>query len=420
MHLTRNKHKALAVQSNTLFKRIYEICFFVLFTGYFLFYEVRTLQFGFVVIGLVGSLIITLNKLYLSAFKFPLNVIWYFLFFVLAEISAIWAHSPENAVNRYLRLMVILIVILLGISQYVDTTSDAEILLKIFVFSVFLISSVQLIFTPSSEWASGYFGSVVGGHNTNTFGFVCSMSLIITFYFAYTKSKRSYYLLTVFFLVCCIFSSSRKAVGISMIGAFLVILMAFRKKNHLLHLIISSFTLCFVVVLFFIDQTLYEIIGFRFESLLNLMVSGTTQSESSLLLRDYFIQFAKILFEEKPLFGHGFANFSVLLSTESNVNQNFYAHNNYWEILADLGVLGFIVYYWFYAVIFFKLVVRLFKEKNNTLLSLGLVLLISQLILEWGVVSMASFYPQIVVSLIYTCSYASDSKRKFHYAPRQI
>ena len=419
MPLVKNNRRNASIEGNTLFKRIYEICLFILIVGYFLFYETRMFQIAFVGVGLAGSLIITASKIYISRFKLPLNTIWYFIFFVLTEISAIWAYSPDNATSNYFRLMVILLFISLGITQYVDSTTDAEVLLKIFTCSALLVALIQLFSTPISEWGAGYFGSKIGGHNSNTFGFVCSMSSVISFYLGYIKNKHYHYIFVLVFVVCCLLTSSRKAFAISFVGFLLIILLARKKKHHLIHFAVAMGISFFALVLIIVDQTLYSIVGYRFESTFDFMSSGTTD-ETSLFLREYFINFAKILFFEKPIIGHGFANFSIILAAEGDVSKEVYAHNNYWEILADLGIVGFITYYWFYAFILIKLIIRFFKEKSNSLSILALAMIISQLILEFGLVSMTSFYPQILLSLIYVCSYASSSKRQYHYSPLQI
>ncbi len=420
MSLFKKRKPVVLTEGNALVETIYEICTFLLFTGYFLFYDNRGLQLAFVCIGLGGSALICISKAYESRLKLPLNTIWYSLFFILAEVSAFWAHSPENATSRYLRLMLVLIAVSLGISQYADTTEHCEKLLRIFMFSSVIVSVAQLVFTPVSDWTDRFFGSEVGGNNPNTFGYVVAMGAIISFYFSYIKSKKLYYIFIPVLLMCSVFSSSRKSIGAIIFGIFLIILFSKSKKHRYIHLFLLGIFAIGVLILLFADEKLYRIIGWRFEAMLEYFTKSKVNVDTSLSMREYFIGFAQFLFKEKPIYGQGFANFAILLSTESQINAETYAHNNYWEILADLGLIGFVVYYWFYAVILIKLIIHLFQNKNVMLSTLALAMLISQLILEVGVVSMASFYPQIVMSLIYVCTYASNSQRKFHYSPTKM
>ncbi|MBQ8783954.1 MAG: O-antigen ligase family protein [Clostridia bacterium] len=417
MSLIKKRNTIAPAEGNTFFETLFEICTYLLLTGYFLFYDNRSLQLVFVCIGLAGSALLFFSKAYLSKLKLPLNTIWYLIFFVLAELSALWAHSPENAANSYFRLMIIMLVIGLGITQYIDNVIQVERIIKIFVFASLTFSVAQFLFTPISNLTNGYLGSSIGGNNTNTFGYIVTIAAIASFFFAYIKNLKSYYFFTIFSIICCFLSSSRKSLIVTFVGIFLLILFSHKKKNRFAHLLVGV-TLAFLVfILMFEDEVLYNIVGERFESMFDFFLVGNTSREGSLSLRTYFIEFAKILLKEKPVLGHGFANFVTIVDSESNLSMGYSAHNNYWEILADLGVVGFIIYYWFYFFLFIKFIIKMFKEKDNEILALALTLLICQFAFEYGLITMASFYPQIVMSLIYVCSYASNSKRKFHYSP---
>ncbi len=420
MSLFKKRKPASLTEGNALVDTIYEICTFLLFTGYFLFYDNRGLQLAFVCIGLGGTLLLFLSKVRTSRMKVPINTIWYLLFFFLAELSALWAHSPEDAIISYLRLMMVLLVIGFGITLYVDTTAQAERLIKVFVFSAFVFSAVQFFFTPLSDLLNGFFGSAVGDNNTNNYGYIVSVCTIITFYFAYIKNQKSYYIFVLFFIICCFLSSSRKSLIITFVGVFLLVFFSSNKRNRFFHIFIGLLFAVTFVILMFEDEFLYNVIGNRFDSMLKFLISGYNPKETSMSLRAYFIEFAKILLTEKPLLGHGFANFLTIIASEGNLDMGYTTHNNYWEILADLGVVGFITYYWFYLFIAIKLVIKMFKEKDNTLIPLAISLIISQFAVEYGLITMASFYPQIVMSLIYVCTYASNSQRKFHYSPTKM
>ena len=420
MSLFKKRKPVVLTEGNALVETIYEICTFLLFTGYFLFYDNRGFQLAFVCIGLAGTLLLFLSKVRTSHMKIPINTIWYLLFFVLAELSALWAHSPEDAIISYLRLMMVLLVIGFGITLYVDTTAQAERLIKVFVFSAFVFSAVQFFFTPSSDLLNGFFGSAVGDNNTNNYGYIVSVCTIIAVYFAYVKNQKSYYFFALFFIVCCFLSSSRKSLIITFVGVFLLVLFSSSKKNRFFHIFIGLLFAVMFVILMFEDEFLYNIIGNRFDSMLKFLISGYNPKETSMSLRAYFIEFAKILLREKPLLGHGFANFLTIIASEGDLDMGYTTHNNYWEILADLGVVGFITYYWFYLFISIKLIIKMLKEKDNTIIPLALSLIISQFAVEYGLITMASFYPQIVMSLIYVCTYASNSQRKFHYSPTKM
>lgn len=420
MSLFKKRKPVVLTEGNALVETIYEICTFLLFTGYFLFYDNRGLQLAFVCIGLGGSALICISKSYISSLKFPVGTVWYLLFFGLAELSALWAISPENAASSYFRLMIVILFISLGITQYVDTTLHAERIVKIFIFSSSAFSLVQVLFTPMDAMLNGYLGSEIGGNNTNIYGYIVAVAAIASFYFAYIKNCKSYYLHAFFLAICCFMSSSRKSLIITFVGIFCLIVFAVRKKNRFLHLFCGFLATVAVFILMFEDDVLYNIVGKRFDSMLDFILTGSSTKEGSIALRSYFVEFAKILLKEKPFLGHGFSNFLTIIASESNLTMGYTAHNNYWEILADLGIIGFIVYYWFYLYLLIKLLFKLYRDKDNSILVLALTLLVCQVCFEFGLITMTSFYPQIVMSLIYVCTYASNSQRKFHYSPTKM
>ncbi len=401
-------------QGNTFFSRLFEIGFFVLLVGYFIFHNKRIPMIICTAFGLVCGLVFMLNKAKNHKIKIPSYTVWYFLFFVYAEFSSFWAMNPNISVRMYLVIMILMLLISLFVPQYTDTVSQAETILKIFIFSTLFISLIQLVYTPIDSWFSGFFGSAVGNNNTNHYGFLVMASAIISFYFAYSKSEKNYYWLVLVFFLFCVLSSSRKSILFALFGIICIILFSFKKRFHILHFAIIATLATLSILLIMEVEVLYNVAGVRFTSLIEHYIYGEN-SDGSLSMREYFIDFAKLLFEEKPILGHGFANFAKIFSTQSDSSWSVYAHNNYWEILADLGIVGFIIYYWYYLFLLIKLVVKIIKERDNPLPILGLSLLISEIILEWGVVSMTTFQPQVVLILISICSLVSNSNRRYHY-----
>ncbi len=402
-------------QGRSFFSHLFEIGLFVLLLGYFIFHNSRAPMVASAAFGIFSFVVFTIHNLKTHKFKIPLCFVWYFLFFVYAEASSFWAFNPYVTARYYLVIMVLMLLLFFFIPQYTDNIDQAEIILKVFVYFALINSLIQLIATPFGEWFSGTFGFNVGGNNVNQYGFVVMVASIVSFYFAYLKNQKLYYLYTVLLFIFCIFSRSRKTVLLSIAGIALIIFLAFKKRKHFLHLFAVLFISVVTLIFLMENETLYNAVGFRFESFINHYIFNIEGSDSSLGLREYFIDFAKLLFDEKPLFGHGFASFSNLFGLESDVSWAVYAHNNYWQILADLGITGFIIYYWFYLFLAVKLIIKLFKEKDNPLPILAVSLLIVEFFVEWGFVSMTNFHALFSMLLIYICSFVSNSNRKYHY-----
>lgn len=400
---------------------IYEICLYILLTGYFLFYSQRVLMLLCVAIGVVGTVIISYSKARSMSLRLPVNTLWYLIFFGFAEASSLWAVSASQAFLTYIRLMLLILIISVGVPQYVRTVNDLTRLMKIFMFAALTCGVVEFLMTPPETIKDGWLGSYFSNNNPNTFGYIVLCSTIMSFYLAYVKRQRIWYLFAVIFFMFCLLSSSRKAMLISIFGVCLVIFFSFGRKRHWLHLVLTAFAALMLIILSLKIDFLYDIIGRRIVTMLNFYQNDSqyTQLVDSLALRDYFINFAKQMFRQKPIIGHGFANFATMLYNEGDVGFGVYAHNNYWEILADLGIIGFIIYYWYYAYLIIKFIMRLFTNRKDDVLAFSIPMIISVMLLEWGVVSMASFFPQFILSVLFTTTYAESSSagKRHRYSP---
>lgn len=398
---------------------MYEICIYLGFIGYFiqnspLFHYSGTFLF------IVGAAIITydkirtyrLNKLTLSA--------WYLGFIILCELSALWAYSPATSAFKYLRMMIMILVICFGITQYADNSSDVDRFLNIYLYSSVSVALIQFIGTPVDKWFEGYFGTYIGDNSSNTFGYVLLFAAIIAFNKAYNNREHLWYIGTVFFLIGCVLSSSRKAVAVSVFGILCIILFSVKRKYHLIHFMLALASAFFVFELLMTNQYLYHIIGSRITNLLG-FINGTesTTDYSSLNLRKFYIEYAGELFDNHPLLGNGFVSFHSLLADNTNMGTG-YAHNNYWEVLADLGIAGLFSYFWLYIYLIYKLLLRIIKNNFKNIHLLAAIMLISEIILEWGIVSLYQPYCQIIIAIIYLCTcVGSEDTKKYYYSEQK-
>ena len=78
------------------------------------------------------------------------------------------------------------------------------------------------------------------------------------------------------------------------------------------------------------------------------LLSGDTDVDNSLLSRSNFIEIGLSIFKEHPLLGVGIDNARLFNY------RNVYMHNNFVEMLADGGIIGFCIYYSMYVYLFVK------------------------------------------------------------------
>ena len=114
------------------------------------------------------------------------------------------------------------------------------------------------------------------------------------------------------------------------------------------------------------------------------MVLGNgTRGQNSAWIRFAYTELGLKLFKENPILGIGIGNAN--LYTQMYYGNNHYLHNNYVELLACGGIVGFTIYYsiWIYLLITF-IRYRKFREKEY---DICLILFLINLILDYGAVS---------------------------------
>ncbi len=397
---------------------VYEICLYLGIVCYYI-QNSTFFHYGGTFLFIAGAAIITYDKIRSYRINKLTLAVWYLGFIILGELSALWAYSPAISAFKYLRMMLMILAIFVGITQYADTSSDVDKLLDIYLYSSLTTALIQFIGSPIEKWTAGYFGIYVGDNSSTTFGYILLFAAIIAFNKAYNNRQRLWYIGTVIFLIGCVLSSSRKAVAVSAFGILCIILFSVKRKYHLLHFLIAVASVALVLELLLTNEYLYRIIGVRIANLIGYVKGSSTSTDyNSLYLRDFYISFAKELFKDHPILGNGFVSFHSLLADATDMGTG-YAHNNYWEILADLGLAGLISYFWLYAYCLYRLIVRFIKGTFKNIHLLAAVMLISELILEWGIVTLYLPYCQIIVALIYLCSCVSNGSMKKYYYSEQ-
>jgi O-antigen ligase len=103
---------------------------------------------------------------------------------------------------------------------------------------------------------------------------------------------------------------------------------------------------CLTMYLIFEVPFFYELIGWRMEGMVALLRGEPTVADSSSITRAMMLNSAMQTFYDNPIFGVGMNNFRFF-----NIVRVTYAHNNFAEIAADLGILGLTAYYWIFLYI---------------------------------------------------------------------
>lgn len=152
------------------------------------------------------------------------------------------------------------------------------------------------------------------------FCIICTIIVVILSFLTGARKTLLYYLVVYMLYNIFFYQGKKKKIFISII-ALLVVYYCLINVEPLYYFIGHKID-------FFSDNTFYQMYDYSDEIRSNLSENGLK------------------LFLEHPIIGVGFGNTAHYLGT--------YAHNNYIEILASGGILGFIIYYSIYLLIGFK------------------------------------------------------------------
>lgn len=393
---------------------IYELTFVINTITLFAFNDVKFIGTLTGILMLAAAMLLWLGRKN-SRVVIPYNTAWYVAFTVFSAISCLWSMFIDTHIASYFLRMVVIIASITSVSIYVDTAEDLERLIKLFILSMTIIVFMEFAVTPSDEWTSGVMGSHFSGANQNSVAFLVFCAELMAFYEFYSRGRKRYVFLIILFVVFVVLSGSRKALFAAVAGPLMFVFFSIYKRNYLFHIILIAALAAFIVFIVMNDENAYNSIGKRFESMLEFWFEDRSHKvDNSLYMRSYYIQLAQEMFGESPVFGKGMGNFARIIDEVYEL-QGVYSHNNFWQILSELGIVGFFIYYSMYAFIIIKLIRNALIHKSRISL-LFLTFMILLVVLETGFVTYNSKMPHIVIAIAYTATYVGDADgRKYSY-----
>ena len=100
--------------------------------------------------------------------------------------------------------------------------------------------------------------------------------------------------------------------------------------------------------------------------------------------------------------------------------EGVYSHNNYWQILSELGLIGFFLYYSLYITTIIRLIKASFVNKSRICL-MFLCFMILLMLLETGLVTYNSKMPHVVIAIAYAATYIGEMDgRKYQYIQNNV
>lgn len=327
-------------------------------------------------------------------FIFSLYTFRALVFTIYCSLSLSWAFVPNKDIVIVLFLVTSVTFTLIN---YVNDYKKFEIVLIGLIIAGILLCAHVFINVGLDTLINSRFE--LKGYNSNDVGIKIAISSLASIYFITNKKRiKLNYFVLMLVIPFVLFSNSKKAVILLVFGIVLYfVLRANQMSKKVKYVFFSVLLLLIVCYAMFNIEWLYSSIGIRFETLLNQVIYGRNGSQSDTLRID-FINYGLHLAKTKPLFGYGIDNFRYIIGSYLSVNT--YAHNNYIELLVDVGMIGLFLYYinFFYT---FKALTKLYNN-NKELIALPLVLIIIMPLMDIALVSFNEVFYNIIVALCYS------------------
>lgn len=283
---------------------------------------------------------------------------WLILFLGIALLSATWAINKSVALSRGISL-VFLVMIVLFIYNDFDMYS-----INVIIIAFLVAGAMSTLMSIGTYGLIGFINATMQGKRlsgtmvaANTYGVYMAISFVCGLYLLFKQKHKLFTGICVTLVALGLLSSnSRNGFLVCIAGTCIFFLLFF--KNIKL-----SKKLWYLAVVTAIGGLLYRY-GL-FDGILARLDSTTLAGggDRSVNIRMFMIQFGLKAFLSSPFWGYGLNNAQFLL--ESYFART-YLHNNYIELLVDVGLFGFLAYY----CCFVSILIRLNKaRKNQTLYS---------------------------------------------------
>lgn len=364
------------------------------------------------VIIIAGAFVLAVLSVIIKENRPHIKVFYQISFLLMCYMSVSWASYPAEA-QAAVKSVLLTTAIIFSFAVLID---DEE-MIKFFCRAFVVVQILALVFF-SFKYGFGFLLQLreeeminQGGLNANSVG----MSLVYSSFIAWTYAKitdkkvQFYYICAAVFAVFAVMTASKKVILLLLILYVGYFLLRSQKPLALIgKLLVSAIVVYLVYYLIMNNKTLYELVGFRFEEVFDWLLRSDLDKYSSTGQRVQMVELGKKLFQKKPWLGWGIANaakFSVY---------DTYLHNNYYELLSGIGLVGTVIYYLRFVVVFKTF--RHTREKDNFLPILFFLLPLSVLCMDYALVSYNERYIQVIIGV--SISYISILKYKKKQAKR--
>lgn len=341
--------------------------------------------------GVLAVYAIIEGKIVLNKFS-----VCFISFILFCAISAFWAINMSLAFEKVTTLLQIFILTFL-LYNYLKRENKID----FFIHALCLAGTIFAIYTVLFFGIEVYFSGLEDGlrmgaeiANVNTIGMVTASAATIGLWLIFYQ-KKYWYIITVIICVIVSFgSASRKALISLVLGIVLLFVLKGNFKKKLLS--IFEGVLLLIALYYILQLPIFETINQRMEGLFNAF-AGNGSVDNSTNERFSMIEAGLEQFLQTPFTGVGIGNSGYI--NLKNLGWFVYLHNNYVELLASVGIIGTGLYYSMYITPLFQLIKPALRQ--NKFAILALLLLVIELILQYGAVQYYDKISYLYIALFF-------------------
>lgn len=274
-------------------------------------------------------------------------LLWIAFFYFYSLMTLFWTKSTFSVLFG-IRGLAECFIIGIAIFFSISTLERINKIIKIYCLSCFFLLCKILLFTETSNILVRDFGVVL---NANTIGIQFAIAIVLMIWLQ--KEKQIGLTLAsvsmVIFGAGVILTGSKKAllsIAVGLVASYL-----FTSENFVRKIRNASLLLIVGLGIFYLikdNEFIYSIIGRRFQGMFNGFFLGKMYADASTYARISVSEVALMYWRERPFLGYGLNSFEAITQF------GFYTHNNYIQLLFDVGLIGLFIYYSLFVWIIWK------------------------------------------------------------------
>jgi len=360
---------------------VYDFCIILMIITSLAFYDIKLIFLGSQALAF-GLTILNCIKHGISGIRLK-YAMWLVIFAFYSFCSIFWADRINDTV--FSCTFSIVQVGLVGLSMLIYARNERKVYNCIFAF---ILSAAALcirfvVSVPVTYWGNGDRLSRNTIFGSNDPAMILAFSILIVMWIVFFNKNKygfSIKMLSIVFSAVCAFvsmmSGTKKGLLILAVGMAVLMLGTAKKPLKLIGRIV-----CIVILgigMYFAVMeipVLYGAIGYRIEKMVNMYTGG--KADMSTIHRSMLIEDALRIFKDNPILGIGQDGFRYV----NRVQRGYYSHNNYVELLANLGLVGFVAYYGFIV----SMLIRFLKGNKQCIFPLAA--LMAALVIDYAMVS---------------------------------